>query len=258
MLRRIEEGREALEAKIEEVQRANAQIASAQASLVRSEKLASVGHLAAGVAHEVGNPLAAVSGYVELLEGAELDEDEREDVLRRTTIQVERIRTIIRNLLDYSRADNEVERIATPLRPVAEDAVALVEAIPRARHRTFDIQGEATAATFAGHVVQVLVNLLVNAVDAYGEADGNVEIMLNEFDGRATIVVEDHGPGISPDELERVFEPFYTTKDVGEGTGLGLSICQRLIEDLGGSLRVESEVGVGTRFEVELPGCDHG
>jgi signal transduction histidine kinase len=197
--------------------------------------------------------LAAVSGYVELLADAELDADERADLLERSTRQLERIRSIIRNLLDYSRADRSVERIPCELRTVAEDAVALVEAIPRARGKRFSVRGEAMAYTFPAHVVQVLVNLLVNAVDAYGDKPGEVRVELEQTKSSARVAVHEDASGMDEDELSRIFEPFYTTKDPGEGTGLGLSICQRIVEDLDGTLNVKSDPGEGTVFTLEFP-----
>lgn len=256
MLEEIEQGRSRLEDKVAEVESANARLASTQASLVRSEKLASVGQLSAGIAHEVGNPLAAISGYVELLSGVELDPNEREEVLERVSKQVVRIRSIIRNLLDFSRSDEDLHPMPIAVGSAVSDAVSLVEAMPRARDIDIVREGDAKALAVHNHLVQVMLNLLVNAVDAYGGDPGVVRVDVTESEGRVRIRVADDGPGIPQAELTRIFDPFFTTKDVGEGTGLGLSICQRLIEDLDGALEVESEVQGGTTFTIDLPAAE--
>ncbi len=252
MLERIESGRKALESQIEEVQRTNARLASTRASLVRSEKLASVGQLAAGIAHEVGNPLAAVSGYVELLEDDSLTDEERADIHERVKIQLERIRGIIRNLLDYSRSEDGHELTPTNLVAVTKDAVSLIKAIPRARHASIEVEGEGVAHSVPGHITQVVVNLLMNAVDAAEDAP-EIVVRIYEDDDQALVEVRDSGPGMSPDVLSRIFDPFFTTKEPGSGTGLGLSICQRIVEDVGGELEVTSAVGEGTTFVIRLP-----
>lgn len=244
MLQRIEHAKAELEQKVE-------QLETTQDSLVRSEKLASVGHLAAGVAHEIGNPLAALSGYNELLLDDELDDEERAEILQRTAQQLDRIRTVIRNLLDFSRDDAD-----EPARPIdvaacVEETVALVEPTARGvRFEVGELDGPAAWAV-APQMVQVLVNLAVNAADAM-DGSGRVVFGREDTDEAVRIVVDDDGPGVPEHLRAKLFEPFFTTKDPGQGTGLGLAISARLLGEVGGRIDVEPSPLGGARFVITL------
>ncbi|QDG50002.1 hypothetical protein FIV42_04375 [Persicimonas caeni] len=253
MLDELRQNREELEARLDELDQANKQLREAQDSLIRSEKLASVGQLAAGVAHEVGNPLAAISGYLELLDDGDLDDDLTADILQRSQKEVERIRTIIRDLLDFSREEAEPAIEAVALPRCVEEAKNLVKAQPKSRN--VDIVDHTPAdlpqvRAVGSQVVQILVNLLINAVDAMEGEAGEIAITAETRDDQVALIVEDNGPGIPDDKLQRVFDPFFTTKDPGEGTGLGLAICLRIMRRLDGDIRVESREGEGARFEL--------
>lgn len=253
MLAELRTSREELEERLEELDRANKQLREAQDSLIRSEKLASVGQLAAGVAHEVGNPLAAISGYLELLEDGDLDDDVATDIVLRSQKEVERIRTIIRGLLDFSREETEpaIEQVALTM--CVEEATNLVQAQPKSRNVDIvvDLPGDLPRVRAVGsQVVQVLVNLLINSIDAMGGEAGEIVVSAKVTDKQVSLVVEDNGPGIPTEKLQRIFDPFFTTKDPGEGTGLGLAICLRIMRRLEGDIRVESRQGHGARFEL--------
>lgn len=256
MLRRLETGREALETKVAELEASNAALEATRDSLVRSEKLASVGQLAAGIAHEIGNPLAALSGYNELLRDGELDDAETEDLLRRSSEQLDRIRTVIRNLLDFSRDESGMPPGPTDIGACVDETVSLVRAGGRGRRVDYDVGDLAGPLVCAvpSQVVQVLVNLALNAADAVGEG-GRVEFRRTDDEQFCLLSVEDDGPGVPEHVSERIFDPFFTTKDPGDGTGLGLAISARIAESLGGSLTLEPR-DLGARFVLRLPHID--
>jgi signal transduction histidine kinase len=254
MLEELRSKREELEERLEELNRANEELSHAQESLIRSEKLASVGQLSAGVAHEIGNPLAAIAGYVEILEDDDLDADIRQDILERTGREVERIRTTIRDLLDFSREDREQEIQSVRVRDCIEEARSLIEAQPRSRGVELDFglpDGDVRVLAIESQLVQVLVNLLINAVDVVSDG-GRVDLETRVHDERVELSVCDDGPGVADEDIQRLFEPFYTTKEPGEGTGLGLAISLRIIKRFGGDIDVESTPGERTCFKVSL------
>lgn len=257
--------RAALEVRLSELETATRELRTAQDGLVRSEKLASVGRLAAGVAHEIGNPLAAILGFVELLRAGELEPAEEREFLSRIFAETNRIHRIIRDLLDFSRQSSDAEGAAVEascdLREVVADAVRLVAPQKDLRLVTIEqhLHDDARPVRGAAHrLTQVVLNLLLNAADA---VDGEGTIVLTVMPGEGdvvTLVVEDTGPGIAPAVLATLFEPFVTTKPAGRGTGLGLAVCHTIIERLGGTMQAENALGAdggvtGARFEVRLP-----
>lgn len=228
-------------------------------SLIRSEKLASVGRLAAGLAHEVGNPLAAILGYVETLltdaPDRPIDPRLRQEILRRIGSETERIHRIVTELLDYSRPHHDVIE-PVDVREAVEAAMSLVRA--QARAKAFDMELRLPDTLPKAHaagdrLVQVFLNLLLNAVDAT-EGKGKVTIDGQTRNGRVVITVSDNGPGIPREARDKVFDPFYTTKDPGKGTGLGLAVSLGILEGFGGTIRLAPSEH-GACFEVELPGA---
>jgi PAS domain S-box-containing protein len=231
-----------------------------QQRLIAMDRLASVGLLAAGVAHEVNNPLAYVLNNIELarkVAGVPEEAETSRAVLGVALEGVDRIRSIVRDLLLLSRG-TEHRGETIDLRPVVESTLALAarEIEPRAKLVTaYDSAPvvDASGPRFA----QVLLNLVSNALEAMRERPREECVLRVETkrgdDGRFVLEVEDTGRGISPSEQRRIFEPFFTTKGAAEGTGLGLSIAQRLVVDMGGEITVESEEGKGTTFRVFLP-----
>jgi signal transduction histidine kinase len=226
-------------------------------SLIRSETLAGVGRLAAGVAHEVGNPLAAILGYADLLLGDTSERpiapELRRDILVRVRNETERIHRIIQELLDYARPPGDVvESVAVA--KIVEGAVSLVKAQARLREIEVDVALPADlppVRATSGRLTQVLLNLLLNAADAMG-GKGLIRVDARKDGGMVVVGVTDEGPGIPPEARDKIFGLFYTTKDPGQGTGLGLSLSQTIVEGYGGTLRlVDSERGA--RFEVRLP-----
>ncbi len=236
----------------EELARSVAALEAARDELVRSERLATVGRLAAGVAHEVGNPLASVVGYLEFLRDERgVDPDTRADLLARMDREVERIRLTIRNLLDFSRP-SPAEPRSVDLTEVVASAVELVRVQRKLRGVEIEVSGSAPPVTaVAERLRQVLVNLLLNAADAVA-GDGRVWVRLSADERMARIDVKDDGPGVPEVDAARLFDPFFTTKPAGEGTGLGLAICQRIVEEAGGTLWFEPSEG-GASFAFTLP-----
>lgn len=234
-----------------------AQLSAARDDLVRSEKLATVGRLAAGIAHEVGNPLTAVLGFVEYLRderGAPVEPALRADLLARMNRELQRIHGTIRQLLDFSRPQPSQPR-AVPVREIVDAALALVGYQQKIKTLTLETHLDAAPDVFVDpeRLRQVLVNLLLNAADALA-GKGTVHISAAADADRVVLRVSDDGPGIDAEQAARIFEPFVTTKAVGEGTGLGLAICQRLVEEAGGTITLgTNENGRGACFEVRLP-----
>jgi signal transduction histidine kinase len=226
--------------------------------LRQAETLAVAGKLTSAIAHEVGTPLAIISGRAEfVLKTAELDAAARKD-LETIGAQIDRISGIIRSLLDTLRP-REPDIRAIPLGEVLDRALPLLRHPARRRQVTLRPQiaeDVPVLAADAGQLQQVLINLVLNAIDATpvgGEVDVSARpARLRERPGVA-LSVHDTGPGIPPELLPRVFEPFFTTKPAGRGTGLGLAICRDIIKAHGGELRVESEEGQGTTVTAWIP-----
>jgi two-component system, NtrC family, sensor kinase len=247
----------ALEERLSELERATSELRATRDQLVRSEKLASVGRLSAGIAHEIGNPLAAISGLVEILQMGGLSAAEHDEFLGRIRGETDRIHRIIRELLDYSRARPSQPAAAEPtnLAEVIEEAVKLVAPQKDLRQVTIErrVHDEAPIVR-APHdeLTQVVLNLLLNAADAVA-GDGTILLDLTRKGARIVLAVSDTGPGIPEALLAKIFDPFFTTKPPGKGTGLGLAVCLSLVERFGGKITAENGPSGGARFTVSLP-----
>jgi signal transduction histidine kinase len=234
--------------------------------VIRSEQLASVGFLAAGVAHEINNPLASIAMCAESLEsrlGGPAMDDDATAVTRRylELIQTEafRCKGITEKLLDFSRL-GEVRRQATALVPLVEDVAEMLRHVGRFAGRTVEIGREQDALVMANpqEIKQVVLNLLVNALDSI-EQQGRVRVEVRRGAGEGVLTVSDDGCGMSDEVLEHLFEPFFTRRRAGQGTGLGLSIVQRIVADHGGRIEATSPgPGLGATFRVTLPLADVG
>lgn len=238
------------------LRRQQAELRSQAEQLQRSERLATIGRLAAGLAHEVGNPLAAIIGYVELLLGSEVGDDDR-DLLERVLTQTQRIQAIVGQLLDFSKPA-QVQAIGFRAGDPIARVVALLSADPTCVGVELVISG-ATELELRGDpslVEQILINLVLNGALAAREVSdrpARVEIAVLELaDERVAIEVRDSGPGVSAELRERVFEPFFTTRGAGKGTGLGLAISQGLAESMGGRLECVAPAGTGAVFRLTL------
>ena len=239
---------------VRHLESANTELQRAQDALVRAEKLAGIGRLAAGIAHEVGNPLSAILGYVELLSSGLGEPALEADLLARVQRELGRIDGIIRSLLDYARI-GAGRAEAVPLRAALEGAAAIVRMRPELRGLPLTCTVEVGADTAwieADKLHQILLNLLINAGQAAGSA-GQVWLSALPHPEGVEVRVEDSGPGFSAIARERLFEPFFTTKDVGEGTGMGLATCQQLVETARGQILIEDRPEGGARVRVILP-----
>lgn len=262
------------------VNRMTERLLDAQGALVRAEKLASVGRLAAGVAHEVGNPLAAATNYAEVLRRRGGDAE----VLAALGRELGRIDAIVRSMLEYARPRAAAPREPLDLGAVAREALGLLEAQGVLRGRTLDTAGLAAAPVLGEKTAleQVCVNLLLNAAHAAGESGtisvatgrataapmarrssdsavfsggrrGGTPRYLDHGGGAVQLVVGDSGPGVRAEDAPRIFDPFVTTKEPGKGTGLGLAIVQRIVHDHGGRVDVRQAREGGAAFVVTLP-----
>ncbi len=241
---------------VERLRSANAELRAAQEALVRSERLAGVGRLAAGLAHEVGNPLAAVLGYMELLASGLDDPELEDDLVRRSRRELERIHGVIRQLLDYARPGPGEAR-PVDLGEVVREAVSTVTLQPAFRGVELDVAIEAALPPVraeADKLHQVLVNLLLNAGDALPAGGSRVvRVVVAAEPGAVVVRCQDSGHGFDPISLDRAFEPFFTTRDVGEGTGLGLATCLQVVEQAGGTMWLQNRAGGGAEVGFRLP-----
>jgi signal transduction histidine kinase len=222
-----------------------------QAQVLHQEKMAAFGLLAAGIAHEVGNPLTSISSLVQMVERRELDAYTREK-LGQVSGQLVRIQAILRELVTFSRPASG-ERGRASVREVVDEALGIAKYYKGGKNRaiTADVpDGLPPLAGVRDQLVQVVFNLVLNAIDATGKG-GHIRVRAEAVAGRLVLTVSDDGHGIPPAVRPRLFRPYFTTKK--HGTGLGLFVIRKIVEEHGGCVGVESEPGRGTTFRVELP-----
>lgn len=247
----LETGRLELAEKIETLE-------ETRAGLIKAEKMASVGRMSAGLAHELGNPLASLTGFVHLLQKKGLETEKAQDFLSRMESELRRMDAIIRSLLDYARPVEALPRAVDAAQAVrrAVELVRVQKPMAQVRLETSLAQAPAVMAE-PGRLTQVLVNLLMNAGQAM-EGRGAATISTSPAPGGVFIRVADQGPGIAPEDQERVFDPFFTTKPAGQGAGLGLAVSRSIVESFGGWIRAETAEGGGALFTVFLPLAESG
>jgi two-component system, NtrC family, sensor kinase len=228
-----------------------AQLQEAQAHLLHQEKMAAFGLLAAGIAHEVGNPLTSISSLVQMLQRHQPD-PYTENKLALVSGQLKRIQTILRELIEFSRpASTSRGRVA--LGDILDEALNIAKYYKRTHGRIASPSLPPDLPPLFGlrdQLVQVFLNLILNAIDAT-DRGGKVELAISHADGVVEVRVHDDGCGIAPDQAGRLFSPYFTTKK--HGTGLGLFVTRRLVNDHGGSVSFDSAPGEGTTFRVRLP-----
>jgi two-component system NtrC family sensor kinase len=300
MIERLRENQESIDNYLKSLELANKKLKQAQEELIRTEKLASIGRFAAGVAHEVGNPLGAILGYTSILKKNGIDREESKDYLKRIEKEIERINRIVRELLDFSRPSKfEIQDIE--VNKVVENTLSLLshQKIIKNIETQLDLQPDLPMIKGdESQLSQVFINIILNAIDAMPNG-GHLRIQTDNLvvenlfgdglqllypprrkgdpmesdysrlrktdpfsaiftkyskgDRLIKIRISDTGMGIEQENLERIFDPFFTTKEPDKGTGLGLSISLRIVESMGGKIRVESEVGKGSAFEIYFP-----
>lgn len=243
-----------------------------QKSLMRSERLASLGTMLSGVAHELNNPLSNISSSCQILheEIGEHDPETQKRYLERIDQQTERARHIVRSLLEFSR-EKEFRKEQVPLRAMVAQTVGFVRGAVSAKSVVkLSIDEDLRVPADAQRLQQVMVNLISNALEGVG-ADGEIVIAAQRLQAAAPpagialgpgcdtpgevveISVADNGPGIAPEILPRIFDPFFTTKQVGHGMGLGLFVVYEIVDEHGGCIAVQSAPGQGTVFRIRLP-----
>jgi PAS domain S-box-containing protein len=224
--------------------------------LQQREKLSSIGLLAAGVAHEVNTPLTGVSSYTQMLLGMLPETDPKHALLQKVRRQADRASDIVNNLLNFSRTGSATEFTEVNVHRVLDDTLQLLE--PQLRRNQIEIERSydpdlPQAFGNAGKLQQVFTNLLLNARDAI--PDGGVITLFTASTANDSIVIEvtDTGIGIAPENVAKIYDPFYTTKGVGRGTGLGLAVTYGIVQEHSGHISVESTPGHGTTFRITLP-----
>ena len=269
MLRRMSADKQKLRSMVASLERANTELKAAQQEIIRAEKLASVGRLSAGIAHEIGNPIGIVMGYLELLKQEGTTPAEHHEYIQRTEKEISRIHQIIGQLLEISRP-SKTGLESVRVHGLLADIVEVFKVQPLTANITFECDFQADGdAVFAdsNQLRQVFLNLIINAADAIGSmrknAQGSVAISTESVSarqmasGKQTDVIlirfVDNGPGIPEENLGNIFDPFFTTKEPGKGTGLGLSVSFMIIERFGGEMTVESKSGSGTILSIHLP-----
>jgi signal transduction histidine kinase len=232
-----------------------------EAQLTQSEKLSSIGLLAAGVAHEVNTPLAVISSYAQMLSKHMRDDERLAPVLEKITQQTFRASEIVNGLLNFSRTSGS-EFTSVDLNDLLRDTLVLLEhQLKTAKIRVetnFDPQLPFIHGN-RGKLQQVILNLMLNAKDAmFGIPDATLRVATFRSSGRVLLRIQDTGAGIEREHLNRIYDPFFTTKTKPlegghKGTGLGLAVSYGIIQEHAGKIHVESEVGVGTAFQLEFP-----
>ncbi|MFV1951369.1 MAG: sensor histidine kinase [Nitrospinota bacterium] len=266
MTERLRDKTESLEKHIELLKKRNIELREARDEVMRSERLAAIGRMAAGVAHEIGNPLGAINGYINVLSNAKERTSEDIDSLRRVEREVDRIDEIVRGLLNLATPPKGVIT-DVDINQILRDSVELLRNQKAFRNIeiSLNLSDEIPPLRLDGHKMeQVAINLLLNSADAMIENRGGSMVVSSELtnhipedrfgnDGRQVrLTFSDTGAGIREEDVPRIFDPFFTTKEPGKGTGLGLSICHRIIEDMGGRISVSAKKGEGTSFEIMI------
>lgn len=274
MLERISQDKLKLLSTVSSLEKANVDLTQAQKEIIQAEKLASIGRLSSGIAHEIGNPIGIIIGYLDLLKQDDITDTDRSEYIRRTEDEINRVNRIIRQLLDLSRPSNEGGEVIS-----AHDVIEEVTNVIKYQSTMTDVQLELALDAEADRVKadpnqlrQVFLNLLLNSADAISmpvdgkKIDGKIEIksaiepLPVDMGGDAAemprvlkLTFCDNGPGINPDYLANIFDPFFTTKEPGKGTGLGLSVSFMIIESLGGKISAENQSGKGACMRLYLP-----
>lgn len=263
MLARIKTDREKLQQHVASLETANRQLIATREEMVRSEKLSSVGRLAAGLAHEIGNPIGIVQGYLSLIQQQDLSAQEKQDFCGRAEQELQRISQLVRRLLDLSRPGSGDEQ-KVDVHLVLDEVVSLLR--PQPLMDGIDIRvsllaEESLLRSNADQLLQVFLNCLINAADAMptGKVTGrgvieiSTDVDVEDSCRNLRVVISDTGTGLDHEVLANAFDPFFTTKEPGKGTGLGLSVSYALIKGMGGKISLANREGGGAVVSIVLP-----
>jgi len=230
------------------------ELQEAQAQISHQEKMASLGLMAAGIAHEIGNPLTSISSIAQIIKRKNVDpkiNDNIKDILK----HIDRISHIVRELVDFSKpAINQANLVN--INNIIKSAVAIIKYDRRAKHVDFSLKLDEDipkTVLVPDQLLQVLLNIFINALDALENYGNQIKVVSSSYDNRIKIDIIDQGCGIPHDKLNKIFEPFYTTKGAGKGTGLGLTVSYGIMKRLSGEIRVKSKLESGSTFSLLLP-----
>ncbi len=251
MRQKLQESYQSMEEKIE---KRTAELQEAQAQISHQEKMASLGMMAAGIAHEIGNPLTSISSMAQVIKRKNSD-SQISGYVSNILENIERISRIVRELVDFSRPSS-YEAAPIDINEIIQSAVGIIKYDRRSKNLSYDLSLDPAlpkTVLVSDHLLQVFLNILINAVDAC-DGYGN-KLSVNSFSKNSNIYVEitDMGCGIPFEMQNKIFEPFFTTKGVGKGTGLGLTVSYGFIKQLKGEIKVKSNVGKGSTFTVRIP-----
>ncbi len=226
---------------------------SLQQQLLTSEKLASIGLLSAGVAHEINTPLTGISSYIQMLQKT-LTDSHYAQILEKVETQTERVAKIVKNLLSFARNPSEAAFQRVDLKAILGEILSLIDYKLKTLKIQLELDLNPLPLVYAQgeRLQQVFINIILNALDAMPNG-GTLTIRLEENEGKAVARIKDTGSGIKPEHLPHIFDPFFTTKGIGKGTGLGLSISYAIIKEHEGQILIESEPGAGSIFTIILP-----
>jgi C4-dicarboxylate-specific signal transduction histidine kinase len=245
----------------EQVMQRTKELMEVQKQLVQAEKLATVGTLAGGVAHEINNPLTAILTNVQMLlaSGGQADAKLDKESLQLIEEATKRCRTIVQKLMAYSKKPLEAANVTElDLLKVVNNVVSLLGYQLEQENIKVIIDSEESSYLVTGNqneLEQVITNIILNAKDAIKRIrkNGTINVSFSQKGGQIYIKIKDDGAGIPKEIISKIFDPFFTTKDVGKGLGLGLSICQAIVEKHNGFLTVQSEINNGSTFTIQLP-----
>ncbi len=258
MSEKLKEERTKIQEQFHALEEKNRQLQQAHQEIIQSEKLASVGRLATGIAHEIGNPIGIILGYVHMLRQKNIEDLECRDYIKRIDTETDRVNTIIRDLLDYAQpSTQEIQMIN--VNTVIKDTYALVSYQKEFNtiEPVFSLADELPVLYANEKLIrQLIVNLTLNAKDAMPDGGTLTFTTCRSGEGpqdKILFTISDTGEGISPENLGKIFDPFFTTKEQGKGTGLGLANVHRIVELCSGTISVASTPGQGTTFSITFP-----
>ncbi len=270
MLKHIAKDKSELQKSFYSMKETNRQLKKAQQNIIKAEKLASLGRLAAGIGHEIGNPIGIILGYIEILTQANISKNKKNEILLRCNNEINRIDKIVKQLLNLAKPFNE-KTIKVHVHEVINNVIDMLDMLSLKPDLKIFFLPEAKKDLIKADpdkLKQVFLNLLLNSIDAitYGENRKSGEIIIKtclispnngNLHKNIKITVIDNGPGISKSDTNNIFDPFFTTKEPGRGTGLGLSVCFMIIEQMKGTINTSIKPLKGTEMVIYLPLTDN-